>query len=74
MKDVSHLPSDPQHPGAVLGWGVINDSTRELLDIFSSLPEAHAEAKRLGKGYSARSGTYWPEEDKFHFLGSLLQR
>lgn len=74
MKNVSHLPPDPEYPGAVIGWGVVNDAQGKFLDIFATWPEARDEIKSLGEGHSAHLGSYRPEKDEFFYHLPVIQR
>lgn len=74
MKDVSHLPPDPENPGAVVGYGVVHDASKAFVSIFATWPEAKEELKLLGTGHSGHHGSYCPKNDKFSYLLPLIQR
>ncbi|HBO7423966.1 hypothetical protein [Pseudomonas paraeruginosa] len=66
---VQNLPKDPDNPGWVLGWAVVQSAPWRFMDIYASKEAADAEAVLLGEGFAVEYGSHEVGTD--NFVGGL---
>lgn len=65
----SNLPADPDSPGWVLGWAVVQNAPWRFVDIYATKEAAEAEAQNRGLGYKVSYGSHKLGTDEF--MGSM---
>lgn len=64
-----NLPADPDNPGWVLGWAVVQSSPWRFVDIYADKATAEVEAESHGEGYAVEYGSNRLGTDDF--IGGL---
>jgi hypothetical protein len=60
-----NLPADPDNPGWVLGWAVVQSEPWRFVDIYADRATAEVEAASHGEGYAVKYGSHRLESDDF---------
>lgn len=66
---VHNLPKDPDNPGWILGWAVVQSAPWRFMDIYASKEAADAQAVLLGEGFGVEYGSHEVGTD--NFVGGL---
>ena len=69
-----NLPPDPDNPGSVLGWGVVQKSPWRFVNIYVSEDAAEAEAVARGARFSVEFGSHRLGTDDFVWGDAFQQK
>ena len=60
-----NLPTDPDNPGRVLGWAVVQSQPWRFVDIYADRATAQVEAASHGDGFVVEYGSHRLGTDDF---------
>ncbi|WP_081315112.1 hypothetical protein [Pseudomonas putida] len=64
-----NLPPDPDNEGSVLGWGLVDKTNWDFVDVYPSREVAEAEAAARGGNYTVDYGSHELGTD--NYVGGL---